>query len=131
MTVLMFFLFFNKIVIFLCTLSKNKCKHKFNNNVCAENKICSCNGVHLRNQTLKVRNKSLELENNQKVMWSFYKSIRWCYVTFPTKLISTKPCNALTKHERVTFLWDTKLILEYLRNQMLHVPEKPNLKSEK
>ena len=46
----------------------------------------------------------------------FYNSIRWCiYVTFPTKLISTKLCNALTKHERVTFLWDTKLILEYLK----------------
>ena len=32
------------------------------------------------------------------------------YVTFPTKLISTNVCNALTKHERVTFLWETKLI---------------------
>ena len=51
----------------MCTLSKKKCKHKFNNNLCAENKICSCNGVHLRNQTL---NKSLELENNPKVMSS-------------------------------------------------------------
>ena len=65
-----------------------------------ETKCYTC----LRNQTLKVRNKSLELENSPKVMWSFYNSIRWCiYVTFPTKLISTKLCNALTKHERVTF----------------------------
>ena len=37
--------------------------------------------------------------------------IRLCiYVTFPTKLISTNVCNALTEHERVTFLWETKLI---------------------
>ena len=69
MTVLMFLLFFNKIVIFCTrTLSKKKCKHKFNHNFCAENKICSCNGFRLRNQTLKVRNKSLELENSPKVM---------------------------------------------------------------
>ena len=41
-------------------------------------------------------------------MWSFYNSIRWCiYVTFPTKLISTKLWKAVTKHERVTFFCET------------------------
>ena len=48
-----------------------------------ETKCYTC----MRNQTLKVRNKSLELENSPKVMWSFYNSMRWCiYVTFPTKI---------------------------------------------
>lgn len=61
-----------------------------------------------------MRNKLLQLENSPKVMWSFYNSIKWCiYVTFPTKLISTKLFKALSKHARVTFLWETKLILEY------------------
>ena len=68
MTVLMFLLYSNKIVIFLCTLSKKKCKHKFIYNLSAENKICSCNGFRLRNQTLQVRNKSVELANSPKVM---------------------------------------------------------------
>ena len=60
---------FNHLILSIC------CCYTKHNIVCNWETKCY---TRMRNQTLKVINKSLEFEHRPKVMESFYNSIRWC-----------------------------------------------------